>query len=389
MIHLSASDIASATGATLLLPGTREVSGAAAIDSRRAGEGSLFVAFAGERVDGNAYLCAAARAGAAAVVASREPSEVELAELGSLGCAVLRAASDDCEEFLLRLAARVRADHPEWLVVGVTGSVGKTTTKDMLAAAFGSQRRTHATEGNLNNLIGLPLTVLSAPDGAEVLVCELGMNHAGEIERLAAACRPALACVTNVGTSHIGLLGSRENIARAKAEVVSGMAPARDVAPALALLSSGDFTPLIADGFRVNLGEGDATVCSDGKWVEFILGQLISNSLKYRSAAPRLTFSQAVKRDGVVLSLLDNGPGIPPEDLPRVFDKGFTGANGRHLSTRSTGLGLYLCRKLCARLGLGLSLSCPPGGGTLASLTFPLGRFHLAEGQPYKTVTSP
>lgn len=138
--------------------------------------------------------------------------------------------------------------------------------------------------------------------------------------------------------------------------------------------------PLIEAGFRVELGNLDAVVCSDGKWVEFILGQLISNSLKYRASSPKLIFSQEVKRDGVVLSLLDNGPGIPPEDLPRVFDKGFTGANGRKLSTRSTGLGLYLCKKLCARLGLGLSLSCPPGGGTLASLTFPLGRFHLAEG---------
>lgn len=138
--------------------------------------------------------------------------------------------------------------------------------------------------------------------------------------------------------------------------------------------------PLIEAGFRVELGNLDAVVCSDGKWVEFILGQLISNSLKYRASSPKLVFSQEVKRDGVVLSLLDNGPGIPPEDLPRVFDKGFTGANGRKLSTRSTGLGLYLCKKLCARLGLGLSLSCPPGGGTLAALTFPLGRFHLAEG---------
>lgn len=137
--------------------------------------------------------------------------------------------------------------------------------------------------------------------------------------------------------------------------------------------------PLIEAGFRVELGNLDAVVCSDGKWVEFILGQLISNSLKYRASSPKLVFSQEVKRDGVVLSLLDNGPGIPPEDLPRVFDKGFTGANGRLLSTRSTGLGLYLCKKLCARLGLGLSLSCPPGGGTLAALTFPLGRFHLAE----------
>ena len=137
--------------------------------------------------------------------------------------------------------------------------------------------------------------------------------------------------------------------------------------------------PLIEAGFRVELGDLDAVVCSDGKWVEFILGQLISNSLKYRASSPKLVFSQEVKRDGVVLSLLDNGPGIPPEDLPRVFDKGFTGANGRLLSTRSTGLGLDLCKKLCARLGLGLSLSCPPGGGTLAALTFPLGRFHLAE----------
>ncbi|MBM6676847.1 UDP-N-acetylmuramoyl-tripeptide--D-alanyl-D-alanine ligase [Olsenella uli] len=249
MIRLSVSDIAAATGATVLSPGSREVCGEAVIDSREASEGRVFVAFAGERVDGNAYLVPAARLGAAAVVASRDVPPADLDELASLGCAVLRAAGDDCEEFLLRLARRVRDAHPEWLVVGVTGSVGKTTTKEMLAAALGAQRRTHATRGNLNNLIGLPLTVLSAPDDAEVLVCELGMNHAGEIARLSAACRPTLACVTNVGTSHIGLLGSRENIARAKAEIVSGMVGRSDVPATLALGSSGDFTPLIADGF--------------------------------------------------------------------------------------------------------------------------------------------
>ena len=249
MIHMSASDIAAATGASLLSPGTRDVSGEAVIDSRKVGEGSLFVAFAGERVDGNDYLAAAARAGAAVVVASAEVGPDALAELASLGCAVLRAEGDDCEEFLLRLTERVREAHGEWLVVGVTGSVGKTTTKEMLAAAFGAQRRTHATAGNLNNLIGLPLTVLSAPDDAEVLVCELGMNHAGEIDRLARACRPALACITNVGTSHIGLLGSRENIARAKAEIVGGMRAHGELRPALALVSTGDCTPFIADGF--------------------------------------------------------------------------------------------------------------------------------------------
>ena len=265
MVHLSASEIVAATGASLVAPGSRDVCGEVVIDSRKVEKGSLFVAFAGERVDGNAYLAAAAGLGAAAVVGSREVSDDDLAELASLDCAVLRAEGDDCEEFLLRLARHVREARPDWLVVGVTGSVGKTTTKEMLAAAFGSQRATHATAGNLNNLIGLPLTVLSAPQDAEVLVCELGMNHSGEIERLSRACQPALACITNVGTSHIGLLGSRENIARAKAEVVSGMRSHDGLGPALALVSSGDFTPFIADGFArpagvevVSVGRADS-----------------------------------------------------------------------------------------------------------------------------------
>lgn len=137
--------------------------------------------------------------------------------------------------------------------------------------------------------------------------------------------------------------------------------------------------PLIGAGFRVELGELDAVVYTDPKWVEFILAQLLSNSAKYRSQRPALSFSQREEADRVVLLLRDNGPGIPAADLPRVFDKGFTGANGRRSASRSTGLGLYLCKKLCSRLGLGLSLTCPPGGGTVAALVFPKGRFHLAE----------
>ena len=249
MIRMSVSQIAAATGAHVILEGSGDVRGEVVIDSRAVQEGGLFVAFAGERVDGNAYLAGAARSGAAAVVASAEPTDEALEAARETGCAVLRAEADDCEEFMLRLARAWREAHPDWLVVGVTGSVGKTTTKEMLAAAIGSQRRCHATAGNYNNLIGLPLTVLSAPEDSEVLVCELGMNHLREIERMAAACLPTLACITNVGTSHIGLLGSRENIARAKAEIVSGMRAHGDIAPALALTSSGDFTSFIADGF--------------------------------------------------------------------------------------------------------------------------------------------
>ena len=119
----------------------------------------------------------------------------------------------------------------------------------MLRCGISSQRRTHATAGNFNNLIGLPLTVLSAPEDTEVLVCELGMNHPHEIDRLAAACQPTLAVITNVGTSHIGLLGSRENIARAKAEVVGGLVDHGELRRTLTLTSANDFTPFIADGF--------------------------------------------------------------------------------------------------------------------------------------------
>ena len=81
----------------------------------------------------------------------------------------------------------------------------------------------------------------------------------------------------------------------------------------------------------------------------------------------------------MLLTVADNGPGIPPEYLPRIFDKGFTGANGRLLSTKSTGLGLYLCRKLCRRLGLSIQAQSEPGQGTRIILTFPKGRLHLLE----------
>lgn len=247
MVRMSAADVARVTGAALVVAGA-DVAGEVVIDSRQAAPGGLFVAFAGERVDGNAYLAAALAAGAS-VVASSEVPEEALEAAHAAGGSVLRAEGDDCEEFLLRLSGAWRRLHPQWLVVGVTGSVGKTTTKEMLRAGISSQRRTHATAGNFNNLIGLPLTLLGAPEDAEVLVCELGMNHFHEIERMAAACEPTLALVTNVGTSHIGLLGSREGIARAKAEVVSGMRAHGEVAPMLALPSSCDYTPLIAEGF--------------------------------------------------------------------------------------------------------------------------------------------
>ncbi len=251
---MSPQAVVAATNAQLLVEGDRAIAGDAVIDSRRVEPGSTFVAFVGEKVDGNAYLDSAIDAGAALLVASAEVGEKTLAHAAEAGVSVVRAADDDCEAFLLSLAGAWRDAHPEWLVVGVTGSVGKTTTKDMLRAGFGAVAATHATPANLNNLIGLPLTILSAPMGTEVMVCELGMNHFHEIERLVAVAKPCLGIITNVGTSHVGLLGSREGIARAKAEIVGGLAPHAGIPATLALTSANDFTAFIAEKYAAPAG---------------------------------------------------------------------------------------------------------------------------------------
>lgn len=249
MMRMTVGEVAASTGASLLAGDARAEITAVTIDSREAGPGTLFVAFVGERVDGNRFAGSAAAQGAVAVAMTTAPSEETLGELVGSGCAVLRVADDDGEEFMLRLAGAWRRRNPQWEVVGVTGSVGKTTTKEMLAAALSTRYRVHATKGNLNNLLGVPLTVLSAPADAEVLVVEMGMNHAGEIARQARADLPNAAVITNVGTSHIGNLGSRENIARAKAEIVSGLVAGDGPAPFVVLNAGDDYTGFIADGF--------------------------------------------------------------------------------------------------------------------------------------------
>lgn len=229
MLTLCVDNIVAATRAELLVGrGDKHVS-AVVRDSREVTQGTLFVCFAGERVDGNNFAPKAISAGAAAVVLTQSPGAEVLSLAAQSDCAVLRAENDDPTEFLLRLAAQWRKQNPQWAVVGVTGSVGKTTTKDMIACGLKTSFRVHATSGNYNNLIGVPLTVLSASAADEVIVCEMGMNHKGELARLTDVVRPSFAILTNVGTSHIGLLGSREAIARAKAEIVEGIRPTSEV----------------------------------------------------------------------------------------------------------------------------------------------------------------
>lgn len=262
MITMTIADMAGATGARLVCGNADSSFRGVTTDSRAAGEGAAFVAFVGERVDGNTFADKAIEAGAAAVVLTREPSADLVSLAKERDCALLLAETIDEEtpddtdpsatEFLLRLAGAWRRANPQWVVVGVTGSVGKTTTKDMLAAALATRFRTHATKGNFNNLMGLSLTILAASADDEVVVAEMGMNHAGELTRLAEVARPTVALITNVGTSHIGYLGSREAIARAKAEIVSGM-EATDagahVPSCLVVCDDNDFASYIEERF--------------------------------------------------------------------------------------------------------------------------------------------
>ena len=115
------------------------------------------------------------------------------------------------------------------------------------------------------------------------------------------------------------------------------------------------------------------SVYTDDKWVRFILDQIISNGVKYRRARPTLHFFTVKENDKIILSVEDNGIGIPQSDLPRVFEKGFTGQNGRRIHS-STGIGLYLCKRLCDKLGIGISVNSQ-GKGTILSLSFPINDF--------------
>lgn len=259
MIRMTVGELIAATGARLVCGSDAVAFEGVSLDSRTVGAGGAFVAFAGEKVDGNRFVASAVTAGAAVAVLTAEPDPQALDEAQRTGATLVRAADDDGERFMLALAEAWRLRNPQWVVVGVTGSVGKTTTKELLAAGLGAVRRMHATKGNLNNTLGVPLTLFATPADAEVLVVEMGMNNAGELARIVRAARPQVAVITNVGTSHIGNLGSREGIARAKAEVVGGLVAAGDeaaiaVEPTLVMTDADDYADFIERVFCVPAG---------------------------------------------------------------------------------------------------------------------------------------
>ena len=207
-LSLTVGEIAKITGGIIRtggdLPITRIVT-----DSKDVKRGDLFLALKGERTDGELYADEAIAKGAVALSRHIGDGRITVA---------------DVKDALLRLGGAYRLRLPNLRsVIAVTGSVGKTTTKEFLAAVLAKKYRVFATEKNHNNKIGVPMTVLAAPSDTEILILETGMNHRGEIAPLSDAVRPDMALITNIGTAHIGNLGSREMIAEAKKEILVGM----------------------------------------------------------------------------------------------------------------------------------------------------------------------
>ncbi len=219
-MELSLAQIEQAVAARCVngrVPGDKIVCGWS-IDSRSVQSGDLFFAIKGERFDGHVFLPTVFQAGAAAAIVS-EP-------VANAGGPVLQV--QDTVEALQQLARRVRRNWNK-TIIAVTGSAGKTSTKDIISTLLSRRFTVAKTEGNLNNHIGLPLTLLRLPESADIAVVEMGMNHSGEIRALAAIAQPQIGVVTNVGYAHIEAFSSIDEIAAAKRELIEAL-PADGVA---------------------------------------------------------------------------------------------------------------------------------------------------------------
>jgi len=246
--HWSAQRLAGSAGATLARePAAGRAGGGpqrAVIDSRSAGPGDLFVGLPGEHVDGGAFAASALAAGAwGALVEPRWAQELLDEQVGP--GAVL--ASETPVPALGALAKAWRQDLAAH-VIAVTGSVGKTSTKDLIAAMVAPHRSVAASRENFNTEIGLPLEVLAAPVGTEVLVLELAMRDFGQIAELTAICEPDVGVITNVGPVHLEQMGSLEGVAQAKAELLEGL---RDGASAVVPSDEPLLEPWLREALRV------------------------------------------------------------------------------------------------------------------------------------------
>jgi len=198
-----------------VLQGGDVVSSSVIIDSREIKPGAVFFAIKGERLDGHEFVGQALEKGAVGAVVARVPENVT--------GAIIQV--DDPNRALQKLASSIR-DRYDMTLIGITGSAGKTTTKEMISALIGSERRVHKSWGNFNNQIGAPLCLDNMPDDAQVVVSEMGMNHAGEIAEIAGLLRPHVGVYTNIAPVHIeNFANGIEGVAAAKRELLENVVP--------------------------------------------------------------------------------------------------------------------------------------------------------------------
>ncbi|GFN30391.1 UDP-N-acetylmuramoyl-tripeptide--D-alanyl-D-alanine ligase [Paenibacillus xylaniclasticus] len=260
-------------------------------DSRTAGAGELYVPLIGENFDGHDFAAETLAKGAAASLWEEGiviPDELQDAPL---------VLVPDTLSALQRLASAYR-DELGLRVIGITGSNGKTTTKDLTAAVLGTVFRVHKTEGNLNNHIGVPLTILQLDEKTETAVLEMGMSDFGEIELLATIASPDAAIITNIGDAHMQQLGSRAGIAQAKLEIAEGLKDGG------ALIFNGD-EPLLRERLAsMELLDGTELVpfgdAPDCKWSAANIKVSVDSST-FDVVSPLLTAEEAEALRGVLL----------------------------------------------------------------------------------------
>ena len=213
MQAMTIEDVLKATGGTLLSGDIHQTFNDVISDSRKVTAGVLFVPLVGEKFDGHEFIKAAFDLGASAVLTQRD-TELLVDKTIVKVEDTLKAFGDIAKYY------KQKYNVP---TVSVTGSVGKTTTKDMLASVLSQKYNTLKTMGNFNNEIGLPITIFGLEKEHEAAVLEMGMNHFGELARITVAAQPDTAVITNVGEAHIENLGSREGILKAKLEILDGL----------------------------------------------------------------------------------------------------------------------------------------------------------------------
>ena len=286
MIERPLSEIAAAMRGTLRGPDA--VVSAVLTDSRAVAPGSLFVAIAGERVDGHDFVADAFDRGAVAAVVHRSEIAGTVIVVPDTGPALLDLAADE------------RGRMSGARVVGITGSNGKTSAKDLAAAVVGTRLRTHASPASFNNEIGLPLTLLGAPPGVEVVVAEMGARREGDVRLLCDGARPDAVVVTNVGVAHMGIFGSWDAIVRAGAEPVEWLG-----AHGTAILNADDpVARSYADGSDANVITFGVEPGADVRAEDVELGADARATFTLHSAGEREPVALAVPGEHMVSNAL-------------------------------------------------------------------------------------